>query len=509
MDNNNRLILKNTIYLYIRMFVMMVLSFVSTRIVLDKLGVDDYGIYNVVGGFVAMFTILNNVLQSATRRFLSVAIGKGDQNLTNNTFSTALMMHLTIGFIVVLLLETFGIYILNNGLKISQDRMFAANLVLQFSILNVLLSILQTPFQAAVTSHEKFDIYAIMSIFDIVAKIAVLFLLVYLPFDKLIVYALLLSIVNLCGILIYQGYCRKKFNECQYRFHVEKNLMREMLKFSGWDSLGNVSAILNAQGVTILLNLFFTTAVNAARGLATTVTSTIAQFVTGFITAAEPQLAKYYANNEMDRFEELIFNISRVTLFMLAVIAVPVFMEMDYVLNLWLNQVPEYTSAFIKITIVGTFVQYSNSMVLKGIVAIGRVKQITTLTTPWYFIHIPLVYIVLKLGSSPTIVYWVSIIPSCFGFLMNLHILKKYTNFRARKYFFDVFAKNSLLILIACIIPYILHGLMTEGFVRFFVVCGVSVMSVISVLWIFALNKETREMVLRKIIKKKASNVVE
>ena len=210
MEENNKRILKNTVYLYIRMFVMMALSFVSTRIVLDKLGVDDYGIYNVVGGFVAMFTILNNVLQSATRRFLSVAIGKGEQKLIDSTFSTSLTMHLVIGGVVVVLLETLGAWLLNNTLNIAADRMYAANWVLQFSIINVLLAILQTPFQAAVTSHEKFNVYAIMSIFDVIAKIAILFLLVLLPFDKLIVYAILLSCVNVLSNTIYLIFCRKR-----------------------------------------------------------------------------------------------------------------------------------------------------------------------------------------------------------------------------------------------------------------------------------------------------------
>ena len=504
MEENNKRILKNTIYLYIRMFVMMALSFVSTRIVLDKLGVDDYGIYNVVGGFVAMFTILNNVLQSATRRFLSVAIGKGEQKLIDSTFSTSLTMHLVIGGVVVVLLETLGAWLLNNTLNIAADRMYAANWVLQFSIINVLLAILQTPFQAAVTSHEKFNVYAIMSIFDVMAKIAILFLLVLLPFDKLIVYAILLSCVNVLSNTIYLIFCRKNFHECKMSLVVDKSLMYEMLKFSGWDSLGNISSILNAQGVTILLNLFFTTAVNAARGLATTVTTTIANFVTGFITAAEPQLAKYYVNKEAERFNNLIFNISRMTLFMLAVIAVPVFMEMDYVLRLWLNEVPDYTSAFIKITIIGTFVQYSNSMVLKGIVAIGKVKQITTLTTPLYFIHIPLVYIVLKLGWSPVSAYWVSIIPSCLGFLMNLHILHNHAGFPSRKYFFEVFVKNVALILCACIPPYFVQIFFESSFSRFILVCSVSILSTITILWFLALNKEVRQIVLSKVFTKKS-----
>ena len=508
MEQSNKRILKNTVYLYLRMIVMMALSFISTRIVLDKLGVDDYGVYTVIGGFVSMFTILNNILQSATRRYMAISIGKNNRQLIQDTFSTSFVMHLIIGGVVVLLLESIGLYLVNNTLNIDPGRLFAANWVFHFSVFSVFIAITQTPFTAAVTAHEQFNLYAFMSIFDVVAKIAVLFLLIYLPYDKLIVYAALIMAVNAISVAIYRWYCIRHFDECGFSLHIDKPLMKEMLKFSGWDSFGNITAILNNQGTTILLNMFFNTAGNASRGLANTVTSTIANFTAGFITAAEPQLAKYYAQNDMVRFERLIFNISQMTLFMLAIFAVPVFFEMEFVLQLWLGQVPEYTPEFIKITIIVCFIQYSYMMLIKGCSAIGRVKELSLFVSPTSLLNLPLVWLVLYWGWSPIAVYWVSSIPCLLNMAMDLYILRRYANFPARSFFLNIFVKNVLLVLVACIPPYFVQSLMSEGWIRFLVVCGVSVLSVIGVLWVFGLNKETREMVLRKIIKKKASNVV-
>ena len=509
MEENNKRILKNTIYLYIRQFVIMALAFVSTRIVLDKLGVEDYGIYNVVGGFVALFTVLNNVFQSATRRFLALAIGKGSTDDIKRTFATSLFMHILIALIVFLALESAGVWLLNTVLNIAPDRMNAANWVFQFSVLNVMVSITQTPYTAAVTAHEQFNVYAAMSIYDVVAKILILFLLVYLPFDKLIVYAALMFVVSATGCLIYRFYCRHRFVECRLtKTAIDRSLFKEMLKFSGWDSLGNVMGIANQQGTTLMLNVFFNTAVNASRGIAGTITSTVSQFVSGFIVAAEPQLTKYYAQHDKVRFEKLIFNVSQMTLFMLALFAVPIWLELEYVIQLWLGQIPEYTPEFVKISILVSFITYSNNMLLKGNVAIGRVKEISLYMAPISLLPLLLVYIVLKLGWSPLAVYFVGVVPTTLRLFIDLYILKKFADFPSTKYFFNIFIKNVLLVLLACIPPLIIQKQMEGGFIRFVVVCSMAVVSTIGMLWVFGLNKDTKMMIMHKIFKKKYNNAV-
>ena len=502
MEDNNKRILKNTVYLYMRQFVVMALSFFTTRIVLEKLGASDYGVNNVVGGFVSMFTVLNSILQTGTRRFLSLNLGKGDALVLEDTFSTAFVIHLIVGTFVVVLLETFGIWFLNFQLNIDSGRMVAANWVFQFSVLTVFLSITQTPYTAAVTSHENFSIYAFMSIFETVARVAVLFLLIFIPGDKLIIYSALLLGVSAINISVYRVYCIRKFPECQFTLKVNHNLLKEMVRFSGWSVIANVFQVGNTQGVSILLNIFFSTLVNAARGLATTVTFTISQFVNGFIIAAEPQLVKYYGANDREHFEKLVFNITQYTLFLLAIFAVPVFMEIDYVLKLWLTEVPQYTSEFIKITIISSLLVNSYIMIDKAIIASGHIKQMALIGNTIPVIQLPLVYIFLKLGYSPVVTYIITLVPQFLGMFANLWISKHYINFPSGRFFFQIMVKNSLFIIIACIIPYIVREMMPDGLLRFLVVCSLSVFCTIGIMYSFAMNAETKQMVRQKVIGK-------
>lgn len=485
-----------------RQFVIMALSFFTTRIVLEKLGASDYGVNNVVGGFVSMFTVLNSILQTGTRRFLSLNLGKGDALVLKDTFSTAFVIHLIVGTFVVVLLETFGIWFLNSQLNIDSGRMVAANWVFQFSVLTVFLSITQTPYTAAVTSHENFSIYAFMSIFETVAKVAVLFLLIFIPGDKLIIYSALLLGVSAINISVYRVYCIRKFPECQFTLKVNHNLLKEMVRFSGWSVIANVFQVGNTQGVSILLNIFFSTLVNAARGLATTVTFTISQFVNGFIIAAEPQLVKYYGANDREHFEKLVFNITQYTLFLLAIFAVPVFMEIDYVLKLWLTEVPQYTSEFIKITIISSLLVNSYIMIDKAIIASGHIKQMALIGNTIPVIQLPLVYIFLKLGYSPVVTYIITLVPQFLGMFANLWISKHYINFPSGRFFFQIMVKNSLFIIIACIIPYIVREMMPDGLLRFLVVCSLSVFCTIGIMYSFAMNAETKQMVRQKVIGK-------
>lgn len=500
MEEGNKRVVKNTLYLYVRQAVVLVLGLLTTRIVLDKLGVDNYGIYTVVGSFVSMFTILNSVLQSATRRFLSLAIGGKDEKVIRSTFNTAIVIHIWICLLVVFALETVGLWFLNHELNIEPSRMWAANWVYQFSVLTVVVNILNTPFVAAVTSHERFDVYASLSIFDVVGKILILFLLIVLSFDKLIVYALLTCAVTVTAAGIYAWFCKRKFEEtCHLSLHADKLLLKEMLRFSAWDSFGNITSILNVQGITILINLFFGTVVNAARGVANTVTFTVLQFISGFILASEPQLVKLYARGEYDRMTSLVFNISQMTLFMLAIFAVPIWLEMDYVLSLWLgSNVPEYTGIFIKITILNCFTSYSNMMVVKSIVATGHVKELNLRLAPIELSILPIIYVALKFGGSPIVVYLLGMIPSFAKFLVNNHLLHKFIGFPSTRYFVQVYLKNIILVGIATILPFVLHANIENRLLRFLTVGSTSVICTLGIMWIFVLNIQTRQKIISR-----------
>lgn len=503
MEESNKRIVKNTAYLYIRQFFIMIISFVTTRVVLDKLGASDYGINNLVSGFVASFAVLNSILSSGTRRFLALYIGKNDHEKLKVTFSTAFVIHMIISIIVAIALETGGLWFLNSKLNIDPLRMGAAHWVFQLAVISTLLNIIMTPYIAVVTAHEKFSFYAGMSMFDVAGKLLIIYLLILLSGDKLIIYAFLQLAIVLVGLIIYRIYCGKKFMECGWSIKVDKTLLKEILSFSGWGVLGHVITVINSQGISIILNIFFNTVMNAARGLANTVNVVIAQFITGFQTAAQPQLVKFYGSGDMNRFHRLIFNVTQYTLFLMAVVTVPCLLELDYVVDLWLgNDVPPYTCSFVKITLICGIIYRSNSMIESGLNAIGRVKENNMYSVPVYLLSIPLVYFVLQMDMNPTAVYWIASVPPLLSFLINLHLLRKFTDFPSKKYFIQIFLKNLGLIIISAIVPLSIQTFMNPGLIRFLVVCTISVISTITILWIFGMNVETKKMVKEKALSK-------
>lgn len=506
MEDSNKRIAKNTVYLYIRQLVIMALSFLTTRVVLEKLGASDYGVNNLVAGFVASFAVLNSILSSSTRRFLALYIGKGDELKLKKTFATALVIHLVVAFVVILALESGGLWFLNSKLNIEPSRMYAANWVFQFAVIGVFLNIIQTPYMAAVTAHERFNIYSTMSIFDVVAKLAVIYVLIYLPGDKLIIYSALQLAVTSIGLLIYRIYCIRQFPECKWSLRIDKSMMKEMLQFSGWGVFGHVITVVNSQGLSIILNLFFNTIMNAARGLAQTVSVVISQFVMGFLTAAQPQLVKFYAAGEMDKFIKLIFNVTQYTLFLLGLIVVPCLLEIDYVIGLWLgNEVPPYTCSFVKITLFCGIIYRSNMMVEDGLYAIGRVKENNLYSVPVYLLSIPIFYLALKYFDSPIPAYWLGNIPPLLSFIINMILLSRFTDFPGWKFFINIFLKNTGLIVFSAVVPYIVQQFMHPGLVRFLTVCTISVICTFTVIWLFGMNASAKSMVkvqFNKVLKK-------
>jgi O-antigen/teichoic acid export membrane protein len=496
MNENNKRIAKNTIYLYIRQLIMLVLSFVTTRIVLDKLGVSDYGVNSLVGGFVASFAVLNSILSSGTRRFLALSLGRNVYEEVKATFSTSLLIHIIIGLIVVLALETGGLWFMNSRLNIAPERMCAANWVFQIAVSSTFIGIVTTPYLAAVTAHEHFNVYAYLSIFDVVAKLLVIYLLVVVPGDKLIVYNLLGFGVGLIGLAIYVCYCRLHFEECRFSLRLNKPLACEMLQFSGWGAFGHVITVVNYQGMSVVLNIFYNTIMNAARGLASTINFVISNFIAGFLTAAQPQLVKYYGQGDMQGFVRLIFNVTQYTLFILALMVVPVLLELDFVVGLWLgDEVPPYTCAFAKITLFCSVVYRSNAMVEDGLHAIGRVKENNMYSVPIYLLSIPIVYISLKCDFGPVVAYWIGAALPLLSFIINMILLSRYTIFPGMRFFTSIFLKNLGLIILSAIVPFLIHSMMAPGLIRFITVCTLSEISTITVIWFMGLNDAVRAMV--------------
>ena len=345
---NNKRIAKNTLYLYLRMLIVMAISLYTVRAILDILGVVDYGIYNVVGGVVTMFAFMNKTLSTSSQRYFSVTLAKDDKNDLRRIFSLNLTVFSILGAVVVVLLETVGLWFLNNKLTIPDERMVAANVVYQVSVIAMLLHIVVVPYMALVVAHEKMNIFAIIGIVEAVGKLAIVFFLSIIAFDKLIIYGILVLLLSLGTSLWYIIYCLKHYPESHFRWYWNKNEAIDLLGFSGWHFLGTFSTTGRSQGINILLNLFFNPAINAARAVAYQVYGAVHQLVNNFFTAVKPQIYKSYASGQHEEMFKLVIRSSLFSMYLISLLIFPLIASTEFVLGLWLKEVPEYTIVFVK-----------------------------------------------------------------------------------------------------------------------------------------------------------------
>lgn len=407
---NNKRIAKNTILLYVRMFIMMAVGLFTSRIILDALGVSDYGIYNVIGGLVTMFSVLTGAMSVATSRFLTFALGSGNNQLLRRTFVTAVNIHLIIAAAIVVIAEVGGIWMLNSHLNIPADRMDAANVVLQFSIATFVINLINVPYTSSIISHERMGIYAYISLFDVFVKLGIVYVLYLTSSDRLVVYALLLCLANLVTQVINWIYCKRKFAECRYFFSIDKQLLKKMFGFIGWAFWGNAAVVLKDQGMTLLLNIFCGTIVNAAQGVANQVNVTVNRFVSNFMTAVNPQITKLYASGDYDAMNRLIVRSTKLSAFLLLVLIVPIIVNIDDLLALWLVEVPLHTGSFVTLILFYSFVNCFTGGLITGILANGKIKTYEIALTVTYILNLVLAFFSLKSGMTPEILYVLLII---------------------------------------------------------------------------------------------------
>ncbi|MGM9672635.1 MAG: lipopolysaccharide biosynthesis protein, partial [Bacteroidaceae bacterium] len=370
----NKRIAKNTLVLYVRMLFTMGISLFTSRVVLQTLGVEDYGISSVVGGVISMFTFINAAMVSSTQRYLNFELVRGDANQLRSVFSTSLQIHALIALAIIVLSETVGLWFLNEKLVIPEARMTAAMWVYQCSILSCAVSIMSTPYNAVIVAHEKMSAFAYISILDVSLKLLVVYLLVVLPFDKLIILAVLNLLVQLFIRYIYTIYCHRHFPESYFQFRFNKTLFQEMFGFAGWSFWGNLAAILYTQGLNMMLNIFFGPIVNAARGIAVQVQSAVQQFVGGFQTALNPQITKNYASNNLSQMHSLMFRSARFSFLLLFFLSLPVLMETNFILTLWLKTVPDDAVVFTQIMICISLIYTTANPCVIANQATGKVK---------------------------------------------------------------------------------------------------------------------------------------
>lgn len=401
---------KNTLFMYARMILIMIVSIYTSRVVLDKLGIDDYGLYNAVASIVAMISFLNVTLSTSTSRYLTYDLGKGDIGKLRNTFSTSFYCHLILAGIVILIMETAGLWYMSHEFVIPEGREFATQIVYQISILTTVIAIIQVPFTAAFMAHENLDVYAYVGIFEVIAKLGVAFLLVLSPIDNLILYAILLALVQFAVTELYVFICRRKYSETQLVRHFSKETFCGMMGFTGWTAVANLSNTMIVQGATVLLNLFFAPAIIAAKALANQITNAVMQFVNNFRVALNPQIIKSYAAGEVEEFKRWSLRSTIITSDLMLILGLPCVATMKSLLNIWLVEVPPMAVEFTQLAIFSQIIMSISSSTYIPFVASGKLKLNAIWGVVTGFGYFILLFLLFKLGLGALWVQWLYIL---------------------------------------------------------------------------------------------------
>jgi len=502
MDNqsqNYSRIAKNTMMLYVRFLITMFISLFTSRVILQVLGFNDYGLYNVVGGFVSLLTFFNSYISQGTVRFLTFQIGIDDQHQLRKVFAASLALHVGLSLLIILAGETIGLWYVENKLNIVAGRESAAMFVYQLSLITACLGVMQTPFSACITAHEDMGIYAYISIFDVVMKLLIVYLLLVVNTDKLQMFALFYFCVSLLTSLFYLTFCLRKYQECSFRLKTDLQLYKEMFNYIGWNAIGAVAFTLNGQGITVLLNMFFGTVINAARGVAGSISNIVSQFVFNFQTAMRPQIIKNYANGNVKEMERLITYCAKYSSYLCMLFGIPIFIEAETILTIWLGKVPPFAPVFVQLTIIQIMVQAIDFPVGYGINAVGKMKLPNITSSLVYLLILPVSYLAMKLGANPTVAYLISIICYPGALLFDVWILHKYTGFDVKNYYHTVLLKTVLFVLIAGIFPMLVHLNMPANFLRLCIVTASSLAISCPLIYYKGLEQEARAIVLTKI----------
>lgn len=496
MDNNqNKRIAKNTIFMYIRMAITMCIGLYTSRAVLQALGVEDFGLYNVIGGIVSMFIILNGAMVNTTSRFITIYLAKEDELQTCKIFNMASLVHVVIAVLVVLFAETIGLWYLENKLVVPEGRMFAAHWLYQLSILFAIFSILYVPYNAAIVAHEKMGVFAFIQIADSVLKLIIVLLLAYSPIDKLIFYATLLTILSIADLCIYFIYCKRHFAETEIMFYWNNSVFKEMMGFAGWTLVGNFVNFFYTQGLNLLLNAFCGPAANAARGIAVQVENVVKQFANNVQVAINPQILKSYSLNEMDRMYSLIMASSRYCFFLLYFLCLPIMLEANFILHLWLGIVPEHTVNFIRlILVIALFDTFVNPMFTANL-ACGKLKlyhfPLSILMVAFMFVT----YFAIKLTGIAESVYVSLLTVTFIGYIMKIYIIDRQVGLKPKVYIKNVLKPVCLVVLISPILPFYIHSLLDEGWVRLLATGFACVVSVTAAIYVLGVSQAERKFV--------------
>ena len=502
--SNNKRIAKNTIMLYIRMFISMLVGLYTSRVVLATLGVEDYGIYGVVGGVVGMMGFLNASMSGATSRFLTFELGKGDKERLAKTFSSALIVHIGIAIVVLILAETVGLWFLCNKLNIPAERMQAAHWVYQLSILSAMFGITQVPYNAAIIAHEKMDVYAYVEILNVSLKLLIVYLLCIGNFDKLILYASLMLAVSILIMMVYRIYAIRQFPEAHFHWIWDKTYLRPLLSFSGWDLYGNACVIARQQGTNFLINIFYGVVFNAASGIATTVQGTISGLAFNIILAFRPQIIKQYAKGNVEDMSKLVGNAVCFTTILFGCMSIPLILETHYIMKAWLGVIPEKSEIFCQILLIASFLGLLNNIWNTCIHATGKIKEISIFSGTFFLISLPIIYVVFQFKAPVESAYLVFILSIVFVNVSNLLIIKKKIPKLKLNFVFLNYIKVIIVLMASYYITSLFKAQMQETFIRLLVDCFICWIIIFASSFIFILNKKQKKSIISKICPKLA-----
>ena len=500
--SNTKRIAKNTIMLYFRMMLLMCLSLYTSRVILRVLGVEDFGINSVIAGFVSMFSIITGSMSSAISRFITVELGKGNANRLRAVFSTSISVQLFLGLLIIVLLETFGLWFVENRMQIPEGREIAAQWCLHCTSLTTFITLMNVPFNSAIIAHEKMSAFAYMTILDAVLKFLICYTLYISPIDKLVTYAILGTCVSAITTSIYWIYSLRKFEETSFKFKLNGTLFREMWGFAGWNLLGQTSWVLNNQGINMLMNLFFGVVINAARGVAVQVNHVLNQFVSNFMMALNPQITKSYAAGDKEAAFALACRGCRFSFYILLMLALPIMIESEQIIKLWLGTPPDQASTFVVWTILSSFCMLLGNTLVTLQFAHGNIRNYQIWITITGCLPFPLSWIAFKLGAQPIVSYYIYTIVYWMLIFVRFFLVRSMTGIPSRMYLLDVVGRTHLVALVSSIVPLLLFCIMEETLIRLISIVLTSFVITAVVIYSFGINPEERTFINSKILRR-------
>jgi len=491
-SNNNKRIAKNTLLLYVRMIFLLLINLYTSRVILNALGVTDFGIYNAVGGVVGMFAIISSSLSASISRFITFDLGLGDKDQLKKTFSSSVIVQLVLCVVVLIIAESVGMWFLNNKMVIPDSRSFAANWVLQFSLITFIVNLISVPYNAAIIAHEKMSAFAYISLFEGIGKLLIAFSISFSTLDHLIGYAAMMALLAITIRIFYGIYCNKHFEECQFRFCWDRNHLKRMFGFAGWNFIGAASSILRDQGGNIVINLFYGPAVNAARAISMQVYAAVNGFIYNFMTAVNPQITKSYASKNNDYMMELILQGAKFSFYLMLILSLPILFSTHYILTLWLKLFPEHSILFVQLVLIMGLSETLSIPLITAMLATGNIRNYQLIVGGLQLLNLPISYALLRIGFIPESVIIVAIILSQICLFARLFLLKRMIGLPVRKYIMQVYTKTILVSLFASVLPILVKSFMSESFVSFISTTVVCLFSSLLVVYFIGLSKLDR-----------------